>query len=474
MQKLISKLVGLATATLALSLISLPAQAETGLGGGANFQPGAVFPFIAGINSSIRTGFFVQNLGKETAILELGESGVEGIELVPVRKGELTLEGKKATEIFFDIKVADFVPPGDYPMILSIKQVNIPAPQPGQTAYAPGISGSAVIRVSGTNATVIIEPINSDDLSPAVGNITLRYLPKEGRPVEIARKTGKRLEKRVIEGKYSAEFSIEGLVQEQVEFRVKTGETKTVQIEIEGVRFLLAVAKERNESNGGLSSVDLAVAIRNQLKRLDGPINFKVQVFKNDELIEVTKISSLAELPVGNTEQKTNYTPPGGFSPGTWVFNFVVTGPGFKVESFDDPQIVVEGFPIWMLVLILLLVAGLMRYLWKKKLTRAQRDRIKVTIQRPIGLAWPQLAKIANRTLLLIAGLLNQLGKVFRNSGLLSKTLGNLGKNLGWLKRKFKKTEITEEPKPTVSEPIAPIPQISPQAPYRATNMDQF
>lgn len=373
---------------LLISLIPNTSLAATGIGGGPSFQPGSVFPFIAGETSSLRSSFFVQNLGSSKAILEFGETGTEGITVNPLEDGQISLRSGESRTLAFDLTVEDFVPPGDYPLVLSLKQTNISKPTDGQTAYAPAISGNLTVRVRGSSATAIIEPVNADDKSPAVGNISLTYLPEVGAPLVIAEATGSSLTKRVIEGNYEASFRIEGLVEEKVEFFIRDGETKTVRIEIKGVQFLSAVARRQIEDGDRLIAAELAVAVRNQLDRLEGPIGFAVQVSRDGQLVEEKEFASLAELPIGTTEQRTSYTPDGGFTPGLWSFHFVVKGPGFLVESAEDPTISVDGPPFpWWLVVLFAIVGWYLWFVWRKKLTKKQKNRIKAEV----GNYWAQL-----------------------------------------------------------------------------------
>ncbi|MEI6590944.1 MAG: hypothetical protein WCO24_02965, partial [Actinomycetes bacterium] len=318
-------------------------------------------------------------VGTGLAVIAFGDTGVPGIKAVATNLADLQLKPKQLKKVGFKLQVEKFVAPGDYKIPVSLSQTNLTKPNGGQIGYAPGIAGSAIVRVSRTSAQLTVTAVNSDDGTPISGTLVLRFLPGSGQtPLDLLTVQGSTLTAKVIAGNYEAFFSIPGLVQQSKKFSIATGETKSVLVEIQGVRFVIASAKPSVQDGEKLVAIELAAVVRNQVARLTGPIRFRAVVVHDGKLFERLTFATLAELPIENTEQRSTYAPKGGFTPGEWRFHFVVQGPSFAVASAKDPVITVNAtFPWW----ILLTLAGLAAVGWFLRDTRAMRT------------AWPYVMK---------------------------------------------------------------------------------
>lgn len=351
-----------------------PARADYGIGGGAFFASGSTFPFISGVNSSVKTGFFVQNLGSTVAELELSDTGVPGVTLSPSQPEPFFLAPGASTNYYFKINVAEYVLPGDHDFIISLKQVNTPDPKPGETTYAPGISSSVRIKVSEANAKVSLFAINSLNKDPVKGLLELIYVTKKGDTTTLISKNDSELTQNVIAGKYRAHFKIEGLTEKTVKFRVNDGEHKKVYIKIKGVTFVAVAAKPVNGDPDSMELAKLTVAVRNNIERFEGPITFVVKTYLDGEFIDRTRISRLAELPIGITEQQTVYSPEDGFVPGVWSFKYILKTKEYTVVSAKIPTIDISK-PIWerlVLIIFWLLVLGVI--FWWFIIGRRRKD----------------------------------------------------------------------------------------------------
>lgn len=374
----VKKIFATVTALVLAVTITQPgraAEVEVGLGGSPGLSPGSIFPFIAYEESSVELAFMVQNTGDLDAELGLSESPHPGIELLPTAEALLVLKPGELAQYPYQVVVRDFVPPGDYRVVATVKQTNVP--QNAQVTYAPGIAASFVVSVVNASAEVTVVAINSNDRSPVAveGVINLYYQPEGYARTLIATERGNALTKRVVPGPYFAQFEIPDVIKEGKEFRIAEDEFLTVEIPVRAVQFVTTVANFKAVDGNPQGAVDLGVAIKNSLDDIEGPVDLRTRVTFNGELFEEFNFASLAVLPSGTTEQRTTYVPDGGLQPGEWAFTFILQTPKFSITSTKPEVLVVDESFDWIWIAIGL--AGLAILIWWWLIIAKRRKRRK-------------------------------------------------------------------------------------------------
>lgn len=329
---------------VAMTLPTMPAAAQVGLGGGTEFRTGAVFPFVAGTPGTIETGMYVQNIGEEVAEVELRGELPVGIALEPLVPTPLTLDPGRLAQFPFLIDVSDAVPPGRYDLIINLAQTNVEPPD-GRTGsvYAPAIAGNFVIEVVGASASVTIEPVSDATGLPASGRISLFYLSDQVTPLLIDATDGTRLTRDVVPGRYRATFDVPGLQRQELDFEVADGEDRVVRMEIPTLSFSYVGATPTRDADGGIVTAELVVSVNNSLRRIDGPVTFGVEVLRDGTLVEDIDLAVVPELPPGRSEQRTSYRPLDGFGGGEWEFVFVLESDDFRIEALERPSFTAPG-----------------------------------------------------------------------------------------------------------------------------------
>ena len=376
------KYIALVVALVAtLSLLPPPASmAGVGFGGGTSFTPGAIFPFPAGVESTIQTSFYVQNFGDVDLELELTYGSEPGIVITPAVDQDTFLPTGSSTDFFFDITVEPSVPPGTYPIILNLRQANFEVPEGGGSVYVPALAGQFTVDVIGDGASVTVKAVSAFDRAPAVGNLALFYVYDDDRATSILSVTDSQFTKTLVPGNYRVTFDIPNLQRRELEFEVTAGENKDVLFEIPTIDFVSVGAIPSRGDRNVIQLVTLSMNVYNNLRALDGPVEFFTRIYRNGDLVEEYPISTLPALPTGEVLQRATYLSEGGFAPGDWEFKFFVRTSEFEVEgprsvTISSPNLVRTFFIEALLILGALVIIGLLlpRKWWIALLRRRKK-----------------------------------------------------------------------------------------------------
>lgn len=352
-----SKLAAMFSLLLAASFLAVPASSdEVGFGGGTSFSPGAVFPFPAGIESSVETSFYVQNFGDVDLELELSYGTEPGITITPTEEQDTFLPSGSSTDFFFDIAVDPTVPPGKYPIIVNLRQANFEIPETGGSVYRPALAGQFTVAVLGNGASISVRAVSAFDGEPAVGDLTLYYVSGEETETKIFETTDSGFDRTLVPGSFRVTYDIPNLQRQELAFDVAAGESKEVIFEIPTLDFISVGAIPTRNDRDEVQLVSLSMNIFNNLRELDGPVEFLTRVYRNDEQIDEFAISTLPALPTGETLQRANYLSEEGFAAGDYEFRFFIKTSTFEVEAprtvtFSNPDIV-QNFLIQALVIL--------------------------------------------------------------------------------------------------------------------------
>ncbi len=323
-------------------LIPSSASAIDGIGGGASFDALTEIPYVAGLDSEIALGFFVQNLGDSEVQISLGGETPAGISYVPERETVLLRSGA-VTNYEFNLRVGKETPPGEYELVPTIRpQINTQSEE-GST-FIPGISGQVVAKVIGASAFVRIRAENFFTDEPVVGNLSLLYADTPTLPFKIAETEGSVLDATVVPGNYIARFDVPGVQTVDREFSIREGEDKLVVLEIKALQFTLASAQPIIDGDGNVFAADIVAAVRNDLTRIEAPTSIEMDVLNDGNLVETVTLAEFPEFPEGVSQQRLTYTPEGGFSSGLWEFGFKLKSVDFVLEAPEMDSFVVPSF----------------------------------------------------------------------------------------------------------------------------------
>lgn len=352
-----AKLAAMFSLLLAASFLAVPASSdEVGFGGGTAFSPGAVFPFPAGAETSIQTSFYVQNFGTVDLELELSYGTEPGITITPSEEQDTFLPSGSSTDFLFDIAVDETVAPGNYPIIVNLRQANFEVPEGGGSVYRPALAGQFTVSVLGEGASISVRAVSAFDGEPAVGDLKLYYIFGEELETKIFETTDSGFDKVLVAGNYRVTYDIPNLLRQELEFDVAAGENKEVIFKIPTLDFISVGAIPTRNDRDEVQLVSLSINIFNNIRDIKGPVEFLARVYLNQEQVDEYAISTLPALPVGETLQRANYVLEDGFSPGAWEFRFFIRTSNFEVEAprtvnFNNPD-VIQSFLIQMLVIL--------------------------------------------------------------------------------------------------------------------------
>lgn len=359
LKRLISILEVVVISTALAMMSPVSAQSNVGIGGGAGFVSGSEFPFIAGIDSSLTSAFFVQNTGTEEFELEFIYGAPDGIEITPSEGQDTILRPGQTTDFRFDLSVSSIVPAGKYPITVNLRKKPDDEPAAG-TTYVPALAGRLVVNVAGASATANISVVSELTGQPASGNLGLFYLAENGIETLVRETEQSEFSIDLVPGNYRLTFDIPNLQRQSKEFTIEDGDNLDVVLEIPTLDFTgLSAIAERDERDV-IQFVNLSMQVFNNLRSLDGPIQLFTRVYANDELKEEFTLATIPTLPEGETLQRAVYGPDGGFEQGEWRFEFGVRGENFEVLSPQIPRVNSPGLLQSYLQEILIAVAFLL------------------------------------------------------------------------------------------------------------------
>ena len=373
----------IATAVIMLStvVVAESARSESGIGGGTAFTNGTIFPFIAGLETSIESSFFVQNIGDQVMELELSHGAPRGITIEPSEGQTTTLAPGRSSIFNFTISVDETVPAADYPVIVNLRQANLELEDGTGSVYRPALSASFLVRVVGASATLNFSAISSLNGLPAEGDLSLFYLGNNGLDTLIYEERGSEYQIDVVPGNYRANFDVPNLQRQSIEFSIQEGEFKEVILEIPTLDILNVGAQATRDDRGVIQIISLSMEVYNNLRPLQGPIDFVSRVYFQGELVEEFVIESLTVLPEGRTLQRAVYDRADGFQAGRWEFQFIIGNADFEVSSstpivIDSPGLLQSFWSEFLLALAVLVIAGLLapKSWWAIILRRRKSD----------------------------------------------------------------------------------------------------
>lgn len=375
-QTAVSALAPLALLAGSLALGASSANAiedsEYGLAISSSFNSRSVVALAQGTSAPPTQAVTIFNTGQHPAQISFAMKAPSGIKITPT-DDNFTLEPDGKKRVSFGVSVDRGQPPGEYPIIMTAQQTNVPIPTGGATGIAPGVGARLTVKVTGKSAQLTVRAINAQDQSEISGNLKIMYLPEGGLPFTVQQgENVSQLNGVVSPGKYRAAFSIPGLVGEDVEFAVKAAENKTVEIPVRAVTFVSAGLNPTTD-DGKIVAADLLASVRNSLPSVEGPVTFVALVTRNGELINEVELQTQPSLPNGVTSVRESYRPSDGFTPGEYVFDFKLRSPKFEITADQHPKLTIaDSFP-WLTVL--LIVIGLFVLLFLLLLLRRRRQR---------------------------------------------------------------------------------------------------
>ena len=394
------------------SIISQPAEADYGIAGGTSFANGTIFPFIAGLDSTLSASFYVQNITEDQLDLEITHGAPRGIEIGPSEGQATSLTPGEAMNFSFDISVDRAVAAGDYPIIINLRKADFEPDIEGGSAYLPALSASFVVRVVGASATVNFSAVSSLNGLPAVGDLSLFYLGESGLNTLIFQDTASEFTVNVVPGNYKATFDIPNLQRQDVDFSIAEDEVRDIVLEIPTIEFLYVEASPVRDERGVIQSVNLGMDVFNNLRLLGGPIDFVARISRDGEFVEDFIISTLPNLPEERTLQRATYTREDGFPQGTWTFEFLLRNPDFEVSSgfsydIDSPGLLQSYFQEIIIGLAALIITGLLlpKRWWAVILRRKKKNQEDETaaVDRPqvrrLGLSLQKMKQVASKLL---------------------------------------------------------------------------
>lgn len=324
---------GAITALISSPVAVANANDTAGLGGTPNFSNGAEFPFISGIESSIKASFYVDNLGSGPIELGISHGAPRGVIIQPA-EGQKTLYEKGEGGVFeFEITVTEPVVPGSYRTTINLSETDPELPDRGGSFYVPALSGDVVIDVIGASATATLSTISALTGEPAVGDLALFYIGSRGTEVQINEATAARLETFVVPGNYKFTFSVPGLQRQEFEFSIDEDEELELVFEIPTLEFLGVGATPTRDDRGFIQAISLNMDVFNNLDTLEEQIFFQANISRDGELVEEFVIAALPNLPREGSILRANYIREDGFEQGDWQFEFQIVGDTFAISS---------------------------------------------------------------------------------------------------------------------------------------------
>ena len=373
-------LLALGFVVISLAMATPSARADVGLGGGAAFDPGSVFPLVAGQPNRVETSFFVQNLGETPAELELDAGLPVGLSLEALIEEPVVLDPGGSLDYEFAIVSDSTLSIGRDEVIITVSQVNVTPPSDGGSVYAPAIGGRLVIEASGASATITVSAVSDITGSPAVGTFGL-FAIGDGPPVRLETAEGTGLARVVPPGEYRVTFEVPGLNRQSRDVTVSDGDEVDIVLEIPTVAFdRIDASPTYDDSGEAIITAELSATLTNNLRRLAGPLRLEVEVRHNGERVDTVELATFPELARGQTSQRTSYRPEDGFSVGRWDFSFALVAREFRVEAartdgFDSRRSLTAGLSRWWVwILVVIIGLWLLRGLWWFFVTRRRRD----------------------------------------------------------------------------------------------------
>lgn len=368
----------MATALLCVAATPETASADAALGGGASFDPGSVFPFVAGAEARIETSFFVQNLGDQPAEVEINAGLPTGLSIETLVDSPIVLDPGAGMNVPFAIVSDPLLAVGRNEVIVTLGQVNMTAPEGGGSVYAPAIGGRLVIDSRGESATINISAVSDVTGTPARGLFGL-YSIGEGAPVRMEEAEGTGFTRVVPPGDYRVTFEVPGLDRQSRDVSVADGDDLDVVLEISTLSFdRIAATPTFEGSSNNVVTAELSASVTNNLRRIPGPVRLEVTVGRDGEVVDTIDLATFPELPPGQTTRRSSYRPEQGFDTGVWTFRFALIGPNFVVSApgTDGFEVISSGFlslSWWTWIVVILLALFI---LWWLVGRRRQRDEV--------------------------------------------------------------------------------------------------
>lgn len=371
------------TALFSGPLTAATANETAGIGGAPNFSNGAEFPFISGIESSIKASFFVENLGSGPIELGISHGAPRGVIIEPA-EGQKTLYEKGEGGVFeFEITVTEPVVPGSYRTTINLSETDPELPDRGGSFYVPALSGDVVIDVIGASATATLSTISALTGEPAVGDLALFYIGSRGTEVQINEATAARLETFVVPGNYKFTFSVPGLQLQEFEFAIAEDEELELVFEIPTLEFLGVGAIPTRDDRGFIQAIALNMDVFNNLDTLEEQVFFQANISRDGELVEEFVIAALPNLPREGSILRANYIREDGFEQGDWQFEFQIVGDTFAISSeevviINSPGIFQSYLQEIVIAIGALVIIGLLlpRKWWNRILRRTTKKTV--------------------------------------------------------------------------------------------------
>lgn len=312
-----------------------PAASEetTGIAGGPNFPAGVEIPFVAGIESSVQSSFFIQNLSSRPIELAISHGAPKGVLIEPSEGQSTVFSPGESAELSFDITVTEPAVPGSYRTSINVTEANPELPEGGGSLYVPAITGEVVIEVVGASAFAKLSSVSELTGLPAVGDLSLIYVSASGAEIRINETRGSVIESPLVPGDYKFTFDVPGLQRQDFQFSVSKDDQLDLVFEIPTLEFLETAAIPARDERDYIQSVALTIDVFNNLGQIDEQIFFQARISKDGALVEEFVVGALPNLPQAGSVLKANYLREEGFEQGDWEFAFEVVGDNFALSA---------------------------------------------------------------------------------------------------------------------------------------------
>lgn len=322
-----------------LAAQALPANANAGIGGGPTFINGSEFPFVGGVESSLTSAFFVQNIGTEEVDLEIIYNAPDGVTIEPSEGQDTVLGPGESTYFRFDITVGNLVPAGNYNVSVNLRQSAESTELGSGSNYLPALSGRFTISIIGASASANISAISALNGGPAFGNLSLFYLGENGLETLIFETEDSSFDIRLVPGNFKATFDVPNLQTQEKLFSIEDGEQIDVVLEIPTIEFIGTGAVPTRDDRGAIQFVVLTMDVYNNLRPITGPVEFLARITRDGEFVEDFTIATIPVLPEAETLQRATYNPESGFPEGAWEFQFIIQTDDFNLASPGAPVV---------------------------------------------------------------------------------------------------------------------------------------
>ncbi len=351
--------------------------AHPGIGGSPSFPARAQFPFVVDRSMDFHQQVLLENASATSAEMVIRTDLPSGFGVRFATGDVVVLPPRSSRHYDFDITSNGLGKIGVTSGLISFDEINVRAAKDGGIALAPAIEVPVSTVLEGASGRVTIEAINRDNGAAAHGTIMIDYVGSNGIRARVGEGNGSQLPIDLAPGHYEATFSVPGVTTKTVSFMVHARQVQVIRLYVNGIQYFLAGVNPIGSLHHP-SAARLVSVVINNLGRYVGAVSFSVNVRHDGVVVDRYRFAHLTQLPSGSTQEESTYLPPGGFSPGTWSFSFLLNTAHAQVPYPHMITFVIPSGFAWrnllFLTLVLLAVLIVLRVvLRRRRLPESQR-----------------------------------------------------------------------------------------------------